>query len=69
MNKDHQASLRFLINEEHTGAKPVRCAPEVGLGIHILRPTLFKLLVCVGKLDGSKPLTSAGCGDDARRHG
>jgi hypothetical protein len=69
MNKDHQASLRFLINEEHTVAKPVRCGPEAGLGIHILRPTLFEPLVCVGKLAGSEPLTSAGCHDDARRHG
>jgi len=68
MNKDHQASLRFLINEEHSGAKPVRRGPETRLGIHILRPTLFELLVCVSKLAGSEPLTSAGCHDHAR-HG
>ena len=68
VSKDDYTCPRFLVNEEHAGAKPVRCGPEAGLGVHILRPTLFEVLVCVGKLAGSEPLTSAGCYDNAR-HG
>ena len=69
MSKDDYARLRFFVNEEHALAKPVRCGSEAGLGAHILRPTLFELLVCVGKLAGRECLTSAGCHYDARRHG
>jgi len=52
VNKDDYARLRFLVNEEHTGAKPVHGGHEAGLGVHILRPTIFEDLVCVGKLAG-----------------
>src|SRR5215207_9002536 len=60
VNKDDYSRLRFLVSEEHAGAKPVRCGPEAGLGVHILRPTLFVLLVCVGKLAGRERFASAG---------
>ena len=60
MNKDDYARLRFLVNEEHPGTKPVRCGPEAGLGVHILRPTLFEVLVCGGKLAGRERFTSTG---------
>src|ERR671913_2116359 len=68
VNKDHYPRLRLLVDDKHTLAKPVRCGPETGLGVHILRPTLYELLVCVGKLAGRECLTSAGCHYDARRH-
>ena len=67
VSKDHYARLRFFVNEEHALAKAVRCGSETALGIHILRPTLFEVLVCVGKLAGSEPLTSAGIHYDARQ--
>ena len=60
MSKDDYARVRFFVNEEHPLAKPVRCGSEAALGVHILRPTLFELLVCVGKLAGRECLTSAG---------
>src|SRR5215208_173655 len=60
VNKDNYARLRFLVNEEHPGTKPVRCGPEAGLGVHILRPTHFEELVCVGKLAGRERFTSTG---------
>ena len=68
VNKDHHTRLGLLVDDEHARAKPVRCGPEAGLGAQVLRPTLFELLVCVGKLAGRERLTSAGCHDDAR-HG
>jgi len=68
VSKDDYGRLRFFVNEEHALAKAVRCGSETALGVHILRPTLFEVLVCVGKLAGSEPLTSAGCYDNAR-HG
>jgi hypothetical protein len=36
VNKDDHARLRFLVNEEHAGPKPVRCGPEADLGVYIL---------------------------------
>jgi hypothetical protein len=65
VNKDDYARLRFFVNEEHALAKPVRCGPEAGLGAHILRPTLFELLVCGGKLAGYESFTSTGIHYDA----
>jgi hypothetical protein len=67
VKKDDHARLRFLVNEEHAGAKPVRCSPEAGLGVHILRPTLFELLVCGGKLAGRERFTSTGIHYDVHR--
>src|SRR5215208_3621115 len=67
VNKDDYARLRFLVNEEHAGAKPVRCGPEAGLGVHILRPTLFEALVCGGNLAGRERFTSTGIHHDAHR--
>ena len=69
VSKDHYARLRFFVNEEHALAKVVRCGSEAGLGAQVLRPTLFELLVCVGKLAGRECLTSAGSHYYARRHG
>src|SRR5215217_4191894 len=40
LTKDDFA-LRFLVNEEHALAEPVRCGPEASLGAHILRATLL----------------------------
>jgi hypothetical protein len=65
VNKDDHARLRFLVNEEHALAKPVRCSPEAGLGVHILRPTLFELLICGGNLAGRERFTSTGMHYDA----
>ena len=65
MNKDDYARLRFLVNEEHAGPKPVRCGPEASLGVHILRPTLFEVLVCGGNLAGRERFTSTGIHYDA----
>jgi hypothetical protein len=48
VRKDHHVLLMLLVEEEHTLAKAVRCATEAGLCLHILRPTHFELLVCVG---------------------
>ena len=67
MNKDDYARLRFLVNEEHALVKPVRCGPEAGLGVHILRPTLFELLVCGGNLAGRERFTSTGIHYDVHR--
>ena len=36
VKKDDHARLRFLVNEEHALAKPVRCGPEADLGVYIL---------------------------------
>ena len=52
MNKDRYARFRFLVSKEHAGAKPVRCGPQAALGVHILGPTLFEVLVCSAKLEG-----------------
>src|SRR5215203_4743223 len=60
VNKDDYARLRFLVSEEHAGAKPVRCGPEAALGVHILWPTLFEVLVCGGNLAGRERFTSTG---------
>jgi hypothetical protein len=65
VNKDDHARLRFLVSEEHAGAKPVRCSPEAILGVHILRPTLFELLVCGGNLAGRERFTSTAMHYDA----
>src|SRR5215208_5316814 len=40
VNKDHQARLRLLVNDEHALAKLVRCGPYAGFGIQILWSTL-----------------------------
>ena len=45
----------------------VRRGPYAGLGVHILRSTLFEVLVSGGKLAGGERFTSAGCHDDAHR--
>jgi hypothetical protein len=60
VNKDDYARLRFLVNEEHALVKPVRCGPEAGLGVHILRPAIYELIVGVDKLAGSERFTSTG---------
>src|SRR5829696_2770113 len=65
VNKDDHARLRFLVSEEHALAKPVRCSPEASLGVHILRPTLFELLICGGNLAGGERFTSTGIHYDA----
>jgi hypothetical protein len=65
MNKYHQASLRFLVDDEHALAKAVRSGTEAGLGVQMLRPKLFELLVCVGKLAGRERFTSTGIHYDA----
>jgi hypothetical protein len=65
VNKDDYARLRFLVNEEHALVKPVRRGLDTGLGVQILRPTLFEVLVCVDKLTGGERFTSAGCHYDA----
>jgi hypothetical protein len=67
VNKDHQARLRLLVDEELTLVKPVRCSSYAGLGVQILRPTLFEDLVCGGKFAGRERFTSAGCHYDAYR--
>jgi hypothetical protein len=38
---------------------------EAGLGVHILRPTLFELLVCGGNLAGRERFTNTGMHYDA----
>src|SRR5215216_4037343 len=63
--KDHQVCPRLLVNEEHALAKPVRRGIDAGLGVQILRPTLFEVLVCVGKLTGREGFASAGFHYDA----
>jgi hypothetical protein len=50
VNKDHQACLSLLVYEEHALAKPVRRGLDTGLGVQILRPTLFELLAKLLKL-------------------
>src|SRR5215211_5166184 len=65
VNKDHQARLRLLVNDEHALAKLVRCSPYAAFGVHILRSKLCELLVGGGKLAGRECFTSAGCHDDA----
>src|SRR5215218_7131071 len=65
VRKYHYARLSLLVNEEHSLAKPVRCGPYAGLGVHILRPNHLEMLVCGGQLAGGKRFTSAGFHDDA----
>jgi hypothetical protein len=65
VNKDHQARLRLLVDEEHPLAKAVRLGTEAGLGVQILWSTLFEDLVCGAKLAERERFTSAGCDDDA----
>src|SRR5215207_9266741 len=65
VNKDHQVRLSLLVNEKHTLAKAVRCGLDIGLGVQVLRPTLFEVLICVGKLTGGERFTIAGCHYDA----
>src|SRR5215216_7384760 len=65
LNKDHQARLSLLVNEEHSLVKAVRCGPYAGLGVHIMRPNHLEMLVCGGKLAGGKRFTSSGIHYDA----
>jgi hypothetical protein len=65
VNKDHHVLLSLLVNHENTPAKPVRCGPEAGLGVQILRPALSEVLVSDSKLAGRESLTSARCHYDA----
>ncbi|HKH37996.1 MAG TPA: hypothetical protein VKA82_12620 [Rubrobacter sp.] len=60
MNEDDYACLRFLEDDEHALAKPVRCWPESGLGVLKLRSVLCELLIGGGKLAGSERFASAG---------
>src|SRR5215213_489164 len=66
VDKDHHARLRILVNDEHALAIPVRCGLDTGLGVRILRPLLFEVLVGVGKLAGGERFTRAGLHYDAR---
>jgi hypothetical protein len=50
VNKDHQIRLSLLVNEELAGAKQVRRGLDTGLGVQILRPTLFEPLAKLLKL-------------------
>src|SRR5215217_2165866 len=50
VNKDHHVRLRLLVNDEHVRDKLIRCGPDTGLGVQILRPTLFELLAKLLKL-------------------
>jgi hypothetical protein len=52
VNKDHYARFGLLVGDEHALAEPERRSLEPGIGLQILRPTLFELLVCGGKLAG-----------------
>jgi hypothetical protein len=61
VNKDHQTRLSLLVNEEYAGAKLVRCSPYAGLGVHILRPTLYELLAGGGKLAAREVSRALGC--------
>jgi hypothetical protein len=65
VNKDYYARLRFLVNEEHAGAKPVRCGPDPGLGVLMLRSVLCEFLVGGDKVAGSERFASARVHDDA----
>ena len=65
VHKYHQASLRFLVDDEHALAKAVRSDTEAGLGVQMLRPKLFELLVCGDKLAGVNGFASAGIYYDA----
>src|SRR5215211_1952269 len=65
VNKYNQVRLRLLINEEHALAKAVRRGLDTGLGVPILRPTLYEDLVCTGKLARGERFASTGCDDDA----
>jgi hypothetical protein len=65
VNKYHHARFRLLVDDEHPLAIPVRCGPEAGLGIQVLRPILFEVLVGVDKLAGGERFTSTGFHYDA----
>ena len=65
VNKDHQARLRLLVNDEHKLVNPVRCGLDPGLGVLMLRSVLCEVLIGGGKLAGRERLTSAGCDHDA----
>src|SRR5215208_5628044 len=65
VNKDHQARLRFLVNDERALAKAVRCGLDPALAVQILRSVLCELLIGGDKLAGRERFTSAGCDDDA----
>jgi hypothetical protein len=66
VNKDHQARLSLLVDEERALAKAIRCGPYAALGIQILWSTLFEELVGGGEFAGGELLTSAGCHYDAQ---
>jgi hypothetical protein len=59
VNKYHQARLSLLVNEEHTLVKPVRRGLDTSLGVQMLRPTLFEVLVCGGNLAGGVNVSRA----------
>jgi hypothetical protein len=65
VHKDHDTRLSLFVNEEHALANPIRRGLYTGFGVQILRPTLFEVLVCVGKLAGCERFTSAGFHYDA----
>jgi hypothetical protein len=52
VNKDHQACLTLLVDEEHALAKAVRCGLDSGLGVLMLRSVLCELLIGGDKLAG-----------------
>jgi hypothetical protein len=39
VNKNHQARLRFLVDEEHALAKPVRCGRDAGVSTTLVYVT------------------------------
>jgi hypothetical protein len=67
VNKDDYVRLCFLVKEEHALAKAVRCGPEAGLGVQMLRAVLCELLIGGGKLARGERFTSAGIHYDAHR--
>ena len=65
VNKEDRARLRLLVYEEPALAIPVRRGLDTVFGARMLRPTLFEVLVCGGKLAGRERFTSAGIHYDA----
>src|SRR5215213_10272724 len=53
------APLSLLVNDEHTLAKLESCGLDTALGVQILCPMLFEVLVGFGKLAGGERFTSA----------